>query len=378
MRVLFINEIDIFENASAGITIRDLFGEELCENSLAFQIISNRSLKAFFNREQILYAENYTLSFFRLLKLIRQYNPDAIYTTGYNGKTLVLILMIKILSNLPVLIHYYDNWREYGKKWIKNALLSKIESKEFGALVISQEMKIAYEHQYGNRYKVLMAGNGHGTEEECSSQGKFSINERDKLKSDFDNEIRIIYAGGLHLSRADKLLEFQNYLAEISTIKCRLHVYTFEKDRQDHEYKFDKAITTFFPSVSNERIREVYKQGDALLYAEDVNKDNYELIKYSMSSKIPQFLSSKKPIICFSKPGTSTYAYLKRNEASFFIEDAAQLNDVVLKIHNHDSDVIRLVGNACSAAERDFNIFKQRQEMHEILRRMAKVQSIDC
>ena len=33
MKVLFINETDIFRNNSSGITIRDLFGEQYCSNS---------------------------------------------------------------------------------------------------------------------------------------------------------------------------------------------------------------------------------------------------------------------------------------------------------------------------------------------------------
>lgn len=367
MRILFINEVDIFENASAGITIRDLFGEELCEDALVFQIISNRSLRVLIGRKEVAYVENYASSMVRLLKIIRQYGPKAIYTTGFNGKTLVFILTVKTLCGLPVVIHYFDNWREWGNQRLKNALLARIESRRFGALVISEEMKAAYGRRYGRRYQVLMAGNGSPAFPDDAGE-----EPEDGIDTDQNNEIVIVYAGGLHLSRAKKLLEFERMLVHTAPIRCRLKVYTFDQDRLDHEKEFNREITEFFPAVAYERIHEIYRQADVLLYVEDVNKDNYELIKYSMSSKIPQFLSSKKPIVCFSEPGTATYAYLKRHNACFFIDNADQLRDAALKVQDRDPIVRTLVDNACSAAERDFSVARQRQTMREILRNIAK------
>lgn len=356
LRVLFVNQTDIFSNGSAGVTIRSLFEDKICDEALVIQIVNDRRMIISFKHQIIFDVNNYYFSLYKIMKIINKYMPDIIYTTGSSIRTLLFILLIKRVCHLPVLIHYYDNWRETGKKYMKNFLLKHIEDNHVGALVISEEMKKAYHDKYGNKYSVFMALC------ECACSSK-KVSESSFL----DGKKHFIYAGGLHLSRHKMLLEAQSAIKSMEDTKCILDIYTFQRDRLNYEHLFDSQYTVFHDSVPHDYLSKIYYDADALLYVESVDNENYDYIKYSMSTKIPEYLSSEKAILCLSKPGIASYNYFKRNNAALIAENVTEIYKAFTQICNGDPQVSVCVNNAKKAFEIDFQVEINRKELLMII-----------
>lgn len=350
LRILFINEIDVFKvGNSESTTILSMFGEEVVKNSLSMQILDKHHIKITENGNV---SELHPRRGGTINSIVKKYNPDVIYTMSSSLRFLITVLKIKIQCKVPVLMHYYDNWRECGRQKLKNIILYFLEDKKHGALVISDDMKEAYEKKYKRPYHTYMALNQF---EKKEAIGYFS-----------DGKRHVIYAGGLHLERYKMLLKIQEELRKRKNFV--LDIFTLDSYINKYDSMFDSTITSFHPSVERATLIRIYQEADVLLHVENVNQENSEFIRYSMTTKIPEYLSSNKPVVCFSKQGTASYNFLKKYNAALFAENEQELSDVFEKIEKYSNEVSQTVNNGSIAYAEHFDIEKKRKELSELIK----------
>ena len=130
VKILFINEIDVFKvGTSESTTILSMFGEEVVKNSLSMQILDKNHIRITEKRNvSELYPRGESI-----YNIVKEYNPDVIYTMSSSLRFLITVLKIKIQCKVPVLMHYYDNWRECGRQKLKNIILYFLEDKKHGS-----------------------------------------------------------------------------------------------------------------------------------------------------------------------------------------------------------------------------------------------------
>ena len=354
MRLVFFNEFDLFQNNSAGITVRSLFGDEVCRESL--QVVS-RSKYLFVeqNGKCLIKKKRGFISFLKMIRAIKHYNPDVLYTTGNSISALLLLSLIKITLNIPILVHYFDNWRETGHCSIKNFLLKVISGKKELALVISDEMGLHYKEKYQGDYITLMVG---------------TCNNALKISSESLKEIVFLYAGGFHLGRVDALLEIEKELQSIKSFNVILIIATFSNDYEQFHNQFDSKITHFYVDIPHEKVDELYKTAQVLLFVEPAPEDKMTFLKYSMSTKIPEYLSSGIPILCYAHSDIAPTSYFKRTHSAFVVSDRKDLKTTILNICEK-RNVSTIVENAKVAANRDYSINTQRQLLYGAIDRIV-------
>lgn len=256
------------------------------------------------------------------MRIIRRFQPDIVYTLGGNVTILKAALFIAEACDCSVLLHFMDNWREslypgWGMtipRGILNQYISRIEEKSAAGLAISDKMAEEYTRQSGIKYYALMN----------AIDGKLIRSPRVGA----DRECKIIYTGGLHLNRHRSLLEVQSCIKRLheNGLFCRLLIYAPAKDRY-LDSLFDKDVVTFMDYVPHDKIYEVYDSADILLHIESFNKEQILFTQYSLSTKISEYLSSGKPILCYSPQETAVYQYILENQAGYAASSPAQLDE---------------------------------------------------
>lgn len=214
-KILIVSNYSINENSPLGITIRNIFSkwpktnifeiyrytkqnntphininsqiipiESLPVNQLfkhmlkqelnntekkTFQVPrKSNSLKAHLRRFFKYFSESifYLRKSSSLMERIKFFKPEAIYTVGESLFTLKASLFLAKRFQIPIVIHYMDNWREtiYPNENMSKILyqlfqhnLRRVESKSSGGLVISPKMKREYSNINPNiTYRVLL------------------------------------------------------------------------------------------------------------------------------------------------------------------------------------------------------------------------------
>ena len=251
---------------------------------------------------------------------IKEFAPEIIYTLGGSVATLTLVYRLSKRFNIPVIIHFMDNWVEcmqweenpllifYRKKI--NRLLQKSMKHSTKGICISEEMAEAYFKKFKIPMEVLM----NSVPKTMISSNNMSATYRKQF----------VYAGGLHLGRNEALLQVARaiqFCNEKNKTQGQLNIYTGVEGRKLFQKEFEGLPVCFYDSVDHKFIWEILKRADILLHVESQNLKVFPFIKYSISTKIPEYLATGKLILYYGPRSTALYKYLKGNDVALVADN---------------------------------------------------------
>lgn len=218
-------------------------------------------------------------------------------------------------------MHHMDNWREtkykdsfegsFQKKLQRQ--LKKIEYNNNYHLVISDYMAEHYEKVYHNTFVPLMnTVTGIDIKRRSLSEGK---------------KITITYAGGLHLGRWETIKSLEREIAINNLADCfSIIVYTDNDSLNRYSQLFDSDITSFRSYVSREKIIQVYKESELLLHVESFGEKYLDFTKYSLSTKIPEYLSSNRSILALGNKNLASIRYVQKFNMGYVATSEEEIN----------------------------------------------------
>ena len=271
-------------------------------------------------------GENCYVDIAPITKLLsdKNFKPDVVYTFGANQAVHNICLAVAKYYDIRIVLHYMDNWREtmYLNNPYLSALNTKInhsaealEARSVSSIVISEGMRKAYTEKYKHKYRAIM---------NCIGDQDFIEPQIPKN----NHTINIVYAGGLHLSRNLLLLDLEKAIltiSEISGCNIKLSIYTSEESRKAYEAHFTKSVTEFCDYIPHDAINSVYESADLLVHVESFSDETIGFTKYSLSTKIPEYLASGKCMLCYAPENIEVYKYLKSYEAGAVTSSYSQL-----------------------------------------------------
>lgn len=302
-----------------------------------------------------------------ILKILKENNfiPDVIYTLGGSFSVMNIACKIADYYSCHICLHYMDNWREtlfidtcsifkLNKKI--NNLANQVEKRSKCSMVISSQMKIAYENQRSIKCCVLMN----------------SIKEfKTPLLNKDENKIKIIYAGGLHLKRYESLKKIEQAIRDINDEKIQLIIYTSDKDREAYSAIFSNEITKFKNFIPHDQVDKIYQEADILVHIESFDKNKIMFTKYSLSTKIPEYMISSKPILCFAPAELTVHKYINENKVGISTSNEVELQSAIKKLVS-DKELRKFLGNnGVICAKKNHTI----EHAHKI---MKKVMIMNC
>lgn len=410
-RVLIINSQSMFKNNATGITLRSLWGNwpkdkilefysepvqngaiysyKLQDNFFQWIIhlvkrITKRRIGNFEGKVQRYESGSKVSGISKNLKLllncfhlrvtrtdwirIRKFNPEIVYTLGGSVNILSLTNKIARKLNIPVAVHYMDNWpnkiqsadtgieKIYHKILIRN--LNKNLKRSEICFAVSPYMSESYEKAFHVRHVSLM---------NCVDVK--ALSEADLSGSANRDIINIVYAGGLHLNRWKKLKVFAEFMLK-EDFNTKLMMYISDHEKNLYEDEFPKDNCCFMKRISHDRISDLYKNADVLIHVEADDDENIRFIKYSISTKIPECLAAGKPFIFYGPSDIAMYKYLKENNIAYAVCCNEDLKAVLTEVlHDAKLGKYKYRGNAVKFAQ-DYHSYGQ---VREKLRRSLEI-----
>lgn len=299
-------------------------------------------------------------------KQIKDYKPQVIYTLGASVNALKLSYNLSKELNIPIVIHYMDNWL-FHLQWENNPFLFFYKSK------LRKYARLCRER--GNCGICISEGMAREYTKLLSKKHEFIMNSIDTRHFlcetiPYRNPIRFCYAGGLHLGRDKMLIEISKALNTVSDICKKNHemiIYTGRDNIARYKDEFESTGIRLCEAVPHDRIKEVYSRADVLIHAEEAGGNLNEFTKYSVSTKISEYLSTGKPVLFFGPKDIYLYDLLNDNSLAFTAFDEESLRKALIKIMNRDSSVFEKTENALKFAKDNLDISVSIKKFEKII-----------
>ena len=290
-----------------------------------------------------------------VLAEIDAFSPEVIYTLGGCINTLKLSYRLSLRYNIPIVTHYMDNWL-YCLQWENNPLLTSYKHKlrKFAAkcrlrsdrdIAISPKMAAVYTDKLGKEHAFIM--NSIDTAAYCCHDKPLG------------SPIRFVYAGGLHLGRDRSLQIIASVIesaAADSDKDIELCIYTPENMIPQYRKQFEAYPRThFFKAVPHDRIMSVYEEADVLVHIESGELVNNGFFRYSISTKIPEYLSTGKPILFFGPKDIYLFEFLSEQHLACTAADEAAVRRAVNDLLTGSDTGKTYAANAAAFARANFD-----------------------
>lgn len=284
------------------------------ERKKSLQQIIRKFIIEIYASRQYVYESN-------LKRFITKFNPDVVYSCSSSPIVIRLAERISRKHNIPFVPHFFDDWpnntkgqsRLYQKKIRK--LVNRVIKNSPVALCISDLMCREYSLRYNYyNFKPLM----------------HSVYPIEKTKLSDKAKKRLLYAGSVYLGRYKTLIELSKCINEYKDKDIELTIYTDKKAWNEFKDSFhDFSFVHYGGYVSQKELTKEIGKSYGLVFVESFDDDLLSYTRLSMSTKIPEYLSSGLPILAVGNENQGSIAYLKENSAAYLVTNVEDIPIVI-------------------------------------------------
>jgi len=302
----------------------------------------------------------------QIMNEIKSFNPEIIYTIGGGVASLKIAYELSCKLNIPIVIHFMDNWI-HCIQWEDNPFLKFYKrslrryarlcyNRTTACLAISPRMAEVYTAETGIQHFALM--------------NSIRVEDYICLPREEDSYFYFVYAGGLHLGRYRSLYQIGfmiDKLLEKTEKKLRLIIYTSLSNIQFYQNKFEDLQSVILrPAVPHSEMKRVYESSDVLVHVETSSIRNNDFFKYSISTKIPEYLATGKTILFYGPSDIYLYEFLSDNKIAITAFDEESLWQSLIRIISGEAISI-YAQNAIAFAREHFDISTTINTIYEIM-----------
>lgn len=258
-----------------------------------------------------------------LIKWLHDFNPDFIFFVGGNGAFAHdVTLWIHNYLKIPYAVYFTDDYiinqtNENLLQWMYQKRLLKYYINTINnasmCYVVSDLMAKDYSIKFNRNFSVLV---------NSIDFNNFSIPKKEQNEK---NKTMIFsYIGGLHLNRWKSLIELGNLLSEINSelsLECVINIYTVVCPDKKIFDQLNNFPLQFKGSLDNIGVIETIKKSDVVVHVESLDKINRSYTKYSISTKIPEYLASHRCILAYGPAEVASIKILSENHIGVVLTD---------------------------------------------------------
>lgn len=299
-----------------------------------------------------------------LTKWLHEYNPDVIFFIA--GDVAIVHDIVKWISkkmNLPYLVYFTDDYiiNKY-KNGFFGYLYNKILEQKYKYTInnaekcyaIGEIMSYEYSKLFNKNFDVLI---------NCIDFQNITTHDKKVLDK---GRIIISYIGGLHLNRWKTLVELGELFSLINnrySINCSINLYAIQNPTPSELELLNKSPLAFKGALNNKEIAEVVNNSDFLVHVESFDETSRAQTQFSISTKIPEYLSSNRPIIVYGPSEVASIRLINENKLGLVLTELDNKEDIIRKIMNLINDAnLRdlMIDRAFNYAREHFNAAKMR------------------
>ena len=308
-----------------------------------------------------------------LRQWIERFSPDVVFTLGGNAPILRLAAKVAEWREIPLVPYFTDDWissiydmglfssslRASCAHWFRRSLrLAPIR------LAISDALGQEYELRYGGRFETFM-------------------NSGDPFESQAEpvsRTVRFSFIGSLAPNRWRSLAAIGRALGTLKErgANCELLIYTFPADiRQFGAGLQHCGPVTIVGTARPDELERLYSEANILVHAESFDDATRRYTRYSLSTKIPQYLMAARCVLAYGPAEAASVQYISDNEVGLAVseEDEDHLCCELSKLISSPSLRTRFArrGRQVALARHDSNLERQRFQSVVCEARQARV-----
>lgn len=250
---------------------------------------------------------------------VSQYKPDVIYSVLGSVRMMNIALKLHNKFDTPIVPHFMDDWPNtvYKRSWrlsvpraILTAKLKSILAYSPKRLTICEDMANEYSSRYGGHFDYFM---------NC-------IEPPDKiapLRIKTNELVRFGFVGGLHLNRWRSLLSVISALQSLKDQgkSVTLDIYAPQKDIKTYSSIFKGfSVVGVMSTLKAQEVCEKLEQFEVLVHVESFEPTDSLYTRLSISTKIPQYMASGRPILAFGPSTLSSIRYIRDKHAGSVVD----------------------------------------------------------
>lgn len=274
---------------------------------------------------------------------IREQKPTSIFfAAGDYTFAFKIAIYISKKYNIPLYIYFTDEY--YRSEISRKSLLSKIYKKYYRN-VFKKTIK------YSKEYFCISESMEKFYRKEFEKPGKVLMNTTNFKKSPIHKNSNILmsYIGNLEYGRWENILDIANVVERLNkkyNNKIIFQVYSGEKNKKIID-KLNNTSGVFYKKHINptEVIKKI-NESDILLHTENFKKYNMMMVKYSISTKIPDCLASGKPLLVYGPSEVAAINYIQENNAGIVATNIDELYEKLEAYIEGKLDMQKVLNNA--------------------------------
>jgi hypothetical protein len=245
---------------------------------------------------------------------IREFRPEVVHSLLGSVRTMRLARGLARTFDLPLVPHFMDDWPvtlyTHAQLWglaerPTVRLIREIIEEAPLLLTIGTDMAAEYGSRYGK--ECVVVGNS-------VDPGDFD------LPGPIRPERTMCYVGGLHLGRARVLAELARSIESNPVFSSwRIDIFCSPSDATGARRLADSSrVIRYRGGVPPTQVPEVVCRAGALLFVESDDPDLLRFTRLSVSTKVPQYLAARRPVLAIGPESQASIRLLTRSPSTVF------------------------------------------------------------
>ena len=301
-----------------------------------------------------------------LFEWIENNKPELVFFVGgNNGFAHMVARKLAKRYEIPLVVYFTDDYllSPISRNWIDSIQRKRME-RFYGKTIQQARLCFAIGEKMAQTYT------GYFEKPFCPIMNMVPV-ERMLPKREHENVV-ISYFGGLHLGRWRAIVKLGSVLRRLQerhAIDLEFNVYAQECP-PDVLSLFEEQGVAYKGFVKSDVIKEEFAKSDILLHVESSDAYYRSLTKLSVSTKIPEYLSTGRCVLGFGPKEVASMELLSENQVGIVVSDdeseermMQDLNQLICCKELRD----RLARNAFEYAKEKFNPEVVRRDFMEKL-----------
>ncbi len=311
----------------------------------------------------------------KFMDWLDEFKPEILYFQVTTREGILFSIQLCDYLGIPSVIHNMDDWpstisnkglfKEYWRKTIDKEFRKLLDRMTL-YLSISHAMTNEYKKRYHKAFKAF-----HNPIETRYWQPYCKTNFN--LSND---HVRILYSGRIGVGITESLVEVANVIEEINQSWGNIKLYI---QSPSNDYKVRRRLQKHDCIIINPvmdycKLPEIFSQADILLIANDFDKKGIDFLKYSMPTKVSEYMISGTPILLYASSETAISRFFTDNGCGCCVTEqkSEKLNDAIKLLITDVEYRRRLSQNAVNLALELFDANRVRNEFQLLLINMIK------
>jgi glycosyltransferase involved in cell wall biosynthesis len=251
-------------------------------------------------------------------EFVSSFAPDVVYSLLGSNCVMRLAMNIAAYARVPLVPHFMDDWPEtlHSGSVLSPVLrrmmysrLAEVTGRAPFALMIGDAMAREYSEKYGIVCHQFM---------NCVDETFFG----DSAPTRAGDVVRFAYFGGLHFNRWKGLQEVGRSLEALSRegLKAEMAIYTHFKAAQEYAHLFPQGgLARIAGTLAPGDVPEAQRLADCLVHVESFDLRCRKYTRLSVSTKIPEYMASSRPILAYGPQEIASLAYVAENQAGIAV-----------------------------------------------------------